>query len=62
MSADLLSNFLGMTLQATGNNNNAWGTILNGSTLVSLERAIAGNIRSPPGPARPTARNRGQSR
>jgi hypothetical protein len=44
MTADLLSNFIGMTLQATGNNNNAWGTILNGSALVPLERAIAGNI------------------
>ena len=44
MSADLFSNFLGMTLQATGNNNNAWGTILNGSALQTLERAIAGNI------------------
>jgi microcystin-dependent protein len=44
MSADLLSSFLGMTLQATGNNNNAWGTILNGSALMPLERAIAGNI------------------
>jgi hypothetical protein len=44
MSADLLSNFIGMTLQATGNNNNAWGTILNGSALVPLERAIRGNI------------------
>jgi hypothetical protein len=31
MSADLLSNFIGMTLQATGNNNNDWGRILNGS-------------------------------
>lgn len=44
MSADLLSSFIGMTLQATGNNNNAWGTILNGSALQTLERAIAGNI------------------
>ena len=44
MSADLLSNFIGMTLQATGNNNNAWGTILNGSALQPLERAIRGNI------------------
>jgi hypothetical protein len=44
MSADLLSNFIGMTLQATGNNNNAWGTILNGSALQTLERAIRGNI------------------
>jgi hypothetical protein len=44
MSADLFSNFIGMTLQAIGNNNNAWGTILNGSALVPLERAIAGNI------------------
>lgn len=44
MPADLFSNFLGMTLQATGNNNNAWGTILNGSALQTIERAIAGNI------------------
>ena len=44
MSADLLSSFLGMTLQATGNNNNAWGTILNGSALQIMERAIRGNI------------------
>jgi hypothetical protein len=44
MSADLLSNFLGMTLQGTGNNNNAWGTIMNGSALLPLERAVAGNI------------------
>lgn len=44
MAADAFSSFLGMTLQATGNNNNAWGTILNGSALLPLERAIAGNI------------------
>lgn len=44
MAADLFSSFIGMTLQATGNNNNAWGAILNGSALVPLERAIAGNI------------------
>ena len=44
MAADTFSNFLGMTLQATGNNNNAWGATLNGSALVPLERAIAGNI------------------
>jgi len=44
MSADLFSNFIGMTLQATGNNNNAWGTILNGSALATLERRISGNI------------------
>lgn len=44
MAADLFSSFIGMTLQATGNNNNAWGTILNGSALQTLERAIAGNI------------------
>jgi hypothetical protein len=43
MSADLLSNFIGMTLQATGNNNNDWGTILNGS-LTTIERGLAGNI------------------
>jgi len=44
MPADTFSSFIGMTLQATGNNNNAWGTILNGSALVTLERAIRGNI------------------
>lgn len=44
MSADLFSNFIGMTLQATGNNNNAWGTILNGSALQTVERALCGNI------------------
>lgn len=44
MSADLFSNFIGMTLQATGNNNNAWGTILNGSALQTIEKAIAGNV------------------
>jgi hypothetical protein len=43
MPADSFSNFLGMTLQATGNNSNAWGTILNGSALGVLEKAIAGN-------------------
>jgi hypothetical protein len=41
MPADLLSNFIGMTLQATGNNNNAWGTILNGSALTPLKRIQA---------------------
>lgn len=44
MPADTFSNFIGMTLQANGNNNNAWGTILNGSALQTLERAIRGNI------------------
>lgn len=44
MSADVISSFLGMTLQATGNNNNAWGTILNGSALQIIERRISGNI------------------
>lgn len=44
MSADLFSSFLGMTLQATGNNNNAWGTILNGSALQTIEKAICGNV------------------
>jgi hypothetical protein len=44
MATDSLSPFLGMTLQATGNNNNAWGTILNGSALQTLERGIRGNI------------------
>lgn len=44
MAADSFSPFLGMTLQATGNNNNAWGTILNGSVLQIAERAIAGNV------------------
>jgi hypothetical protein len=44
MAADTLSNFIGMTLQAIGNNNNAWGTILNGSALQPLERRISGNI------------------
>jgi microcystin-dependent protein len=43
MSADLFSSFIGMTLQATGNNNNDWGTILNGS-LTTIERGLAGNI------------------
>ena len=45
MAADLFSNFIGMTLQATGNNNNAWGTILNGSTLTPLERRISRQYR-----------------
>lgn len=44
MPADVFSSFLGMTLQATGNNNNAWGSILNGSALQIAERAIAGNV------------------
>lgn len=44
MPADTFSAFLGMTLQATGNNNNAWGTILNGSALQTLEKGIAGNV------------------
>lgn len=43
MSADLFSSFLGMTLQATGNNNNVWGTILNGSALQIIERRLSGN-------------------
>jgi hypothetical protein len=47
MPADLLSKFIGMTLQATGNNNNAWGAILNGSAVQTLERAIRGNIVRP---------------
>jgi hypothetical protein len=38
------SSILGIALQAIGDNNNAWGTILNESALVPLERAIAGNI------------------
>lgn len=44
MPADTFSSFLGMTLQSTGNNNNAWGTILNGSALQTIEKAIAGNV------------------
>lgn len=44
MAADTFSNFIGMTLQGTGNNNNNWGAVLNGSTLLPLERAIRGNI------------------
>jgi hypothetical protein len=44
MGADLFSSFIGMTLQATGNNSNAWGTILNGSALTPLERRMSGNI------------------
>lgn len=44
MTADSFSSFIGMTLQATGNNNNAWGTIMNGSALQILERAIRGNV------------------
>jgi hypothetical protein len=43
VGADLFSPFIGMTLQATGNNNNDWGTILNGS-LATIERGLAGNI------------------
>jgi hypothetical protein len=34
MPADTFSPFIGMTLQATGNNNNVWGTTLNGSALL----------------------------
>jgi len=33
MDAGLFSNFICMTLQATGNNN-VWGTILNGSAFM----------------------------
>lgn len=40
MAADTFSPFIGMVLQTTGNNN-VWGTILNGSALLPLERAIA---------------------
>jgi hypothetical protein len=40
---DAFSSFLGMVQQGTGDNNNAWGTILNGS-LTTIERSIAGNI------------------
>lgn len=43
MPADTFSPFLGLRLQATGNNQNAWGDILNASTVLMLERAIAGN-------------------
>lgn len=43
MPADTFSPFLGITLQGTGNNNNAWGDILNASAMKMLERAIAGN-------------------
>lgn len=44
MAADTYTSFLGLILQATGNNNNAWGTILNGSALGLIDRAIAGNV------------------
>lgn len=42
MAADILSNFIGMTLQATGNN--TWGSVPNGSALVPLKRAMRGNM------------------
>jgi microcystin-dependent protein len=44
MAADTFSNFIGIKLQGVGNNNNSWGTILNGSALQPLERRISGNI------------------
>lgn len=44
MAADTYSNFLGALLQGTGNNANTWGTNLNASDIVVLEKAIAGNI------------------
>lgn len=42
MSADLYGSILGLIQQATGNNNNAWGTTFNNSFATPAERAIAG--------------------
>jgi microcystin-dependent protein len=44
MSADTFDPFLGLLLQATGNNNNSWGTDLNASVISYAARAIAGNV------------------
>jgi|SRR5882672_1424780 len=42
MSADLFDNILGLIQQATGNNNNSWGTTFNTSFAALASRAIAG--------------------
>lgn len=42
MTADVYDPVLGLILQATGNNNNAWGTILDNSMITPAARAIAG--------------------
>lgn len=47
MPADTLSPLLGLLLQGTGNNNNAWGDDLNNNVYVPIENAIAGNTSIP---------------
>jgi hypothetical protein len=42
MTADSYGSILGLIEQATGNNNNNWGTIFNNSFTSPVERAIAG--------------------
>lgn len=42
MAADTYEPILGLILQGTGNNNNAWGTILNNSMIKLAARATAG--------------------
>src|SRR6266705_5098907 len=42
MSADLFDNILGLIQQATGNNNNSWGTTFNTSFAALASRAMAG--------------------
>lgn len=43
MSADLLSNFIGMTLHATGNNN-AWGAILIGQIAEGEKKVLTDSL------------------
>ncbi len=42
MSADLFDSVLGLIEQATGNNNNSWGTTFNNSMTTPVAQAIAG--------------------
>lgn len=44
MALDTYSTNLGLILMATGNNNNAWGTIWNNSAGAIIDRAIAGLV------------------
>jgi len=44
MAADTFDPILGLILQGTGNNNNAWGTICDNSMITPAARAIAGQV------------------
>lgn len=44
MTADTTTPLLGLLLQGTGNNNNAWGANLNNSVITPIENAVAGVV------------------